>query len=207
MCLCIPSRIILFGNCPSHRDADDALGWQHWRLLLVLICVFVITGLSHHSSSPESGRALLAEALRWWHWEGGTGVLCVLWPSVKVLSEHRGVILGFWQGLWHSLSLAGTRELPKASTCASCAPVHARPCWDCHVPGAILAQGTKGTELPSSPHCPGHHLHCSWCHLVPAIALGAAPGQPSSLLSQPSLWSQGAPGSLLMFKDGTQSNG
>lgn len=69
MCLCIPTRIILFGNCPScrgHCYADDALGWQHWRLLLVLIGVFLITELSLSqlllSAAPESGRGLLAGA-------------------------------------------------------------------------------------------------------------------------------------------------
>lgn len=154
------------GNCPSCRgrcDADDALGWQHWRLLLVLICVFLITKQSYHSSfslQPQSlAGVLLAEAgeavcevavVGRCHW----GLLCSLGPLGEVLSEHRGVILGFWQGLCQTLSLAGTRDcrdLPKASACGSCAPVHARPCsGPAGSLGPIPAQETTGTELPSS---------------------------------------------------------
>lgn len=99
--------MLALGNCPSRRgrrDADDALGWQHWRLLLVLICVFLITKRSYHSSfslQPQSlAGVLLAEAgeavcevavVGRCHW----GLLCSLGPLGEVLSEHRGVILGF----------------------------------------------------------------------------------------------------------------
>lgn len=152
MCPSIPTRIILFGNCPS-RHADDALGWQHWRLLLVLICVSLITKLSCGSSfspQPQSlAGALLAgageavcevAAVGRCHW--------ALLGSLGPLSEHRGFIFGVPWGfgrvcarLWHQ-RLWRAHQGQRVWQLLSCA--RTTLLGTCRLPGAHPSSGNHG---------------------------------------------------------------
>lgn len=218
----------VLGNCPSrcgHRDADDALGWQLWRLLLVLICVFLITKLSYHSSfsrQPQSlAGVLLAEAgkavcevavVGRCHW----GLLCSLGPLGEVLSEHKRVILGFCGVLAGFVSVSEPRWHQRLQ-----GPLQGQRVWQLHSCARTTLFGT--CQVPGAHPSPGNHgdraaqlLELSWgpspLFLVPSgpckrsgmgrSCIGGSPhASPASSSPSPSIGPSGLQDPLLFFKD------